>query len=210
MNFELPEMKYIIENSVEGHERYLAYQERRLYLIGGIEPVEDDEDCLSKASQIVDDIISYNRQDAGLSPDERMPIRLYINSPGGDIREGFSIVSAIELSKTPVYTINIGTWYSMAFLIGIAGHKRFALPYMRFLMHDGFSGIIDSGSKVQDRVAFDVRFEREVIKPHVLKYSNMEEKTYDNLVRVEYYLLPEDAKEHGFIDEIVTDIDTIL
>ena len=33
---------------------------------------------------------------------------------------------------------------------------------------------------------------------------------YDALARVEYYMLPEDALERSFIDEIVTDIDTIL
>ena len=38
----------------------------------------------------------------------------------------------------------------------------------------------------------------------------MKEHEYDALARVEYYLLPPDAKERGFIDEIVTDISVIL
>lgn len=207
---KLPDAKYIIENSVEGHDRFLSYQDRRLYLLAGIEPAEDEDECMSKATQIVDDILSYNRADVGVAPEERVPIRLYINSPGGNICEGFSVVSAIELSKTPVYTINIGMWSSMAFLIGITGHKRFSFPYMTFLMHDGTNFTFDSGSKAQDKMKFDERFEREIIKSHVLKHSNMKSTEYDALTRVEYYMLPEDAKERGFIDEIVTNIDTIL
>ena len=38
----------------------------------------------------------------------------------------------------------------------------------------------------------------------------MRSSEYDALARVEYYLLPEDALERGFIDEIVTSIETIF
>lgn len=207
---KLPDAKYIIENSVEGHDRFLSYQDRRLYLLAGIEPAEDEDEYMSKATQIVDDILDYNRADIGVAPEERVPIRLYINSPGGNICEGFSIVSAIELSKTPVYTINIGMWASMAFLIGIAGHKRFSLPHMLFLMHDGTNFSWDSSNKAQDKMKFDERFQKEVIKSHVLKHSNMKPSEYDALTRVEYYMLPEDALDREFIDEVITDIDTIL
>lgn len=212
MIFDLPMEKLHFEINMEDYEKYLALQDRRLYLNSGIKTSEDECDgvYMSKVSQMVDDIIAYNRKDNESKDGIRKPIRIYINSPGGDITEGFSLVSAIELSKTPVYTINTGQWSSMAFLIGIAGHKRFSLPHMTFLMHDGFNGAFDSSNKVQDRIKFDDRFSNEVIKAHVLKHSKMKSAEYDALVRVEYYMLPEDALEHGFIDEIVTDIDTIL
>ncbi len=197
---------------LEDYDRYLVQTDRRLYLTSSISAFDPDCDefGLSTCSAIVDSIIEYNRQDAGVPVEKRKPIRLYINSPGGDIVEGFSVVGAIETSKTPVYTVNIGGWYSMAFLIGIAWHKRFSLPHMVFLMHDGTNFTFDSGLKAQDKMEFDRRFEKEVIKKHVLKYSNMTSEEYDKMARVEYYLLPEDAKERGFIDEIVDDLDTIL
>lgn len=203
-----------ISAGVGDYEFYHSLEDRRIYLHGEISRIDSEYDgdlhVVSKTSAIVEEIINFNRIDEAIAPELRKPIRLYINSPGGDVHEGYPVISAIELSKTPVYTINIGMWCSMAFLIGIAGHKRFSLPNMLFLMHDGMNAAIDSGSKVQDKMKFDERFQDEIIKGHILKHSHMDAAEYDNLKRVEYYMLPPDALKHGFIDEIVTDIDTIL
>ena len=194
---------------------YLAYQDyldRRLYLntaisyIEGIVVVGES----SIANELVGWIFDYNRDDQDKPIEERKPIRLYIDSPGGDMTGGFAIVNAIKISKTPIYTINVGQWSSMAFLIGITGHRRFSLPDMTFLMHDGSLFASGSTNKAQDKMKFDDRFENEVIRTHVLKHSNMKPVEYDALARVEYYMLPQDALKHGFIDEIVEDIDTIL
>ncbi|MBQ3453120.1 ATP-dependent Clp protease proteolytic subunit [Candidatus Saccharibacteria bacterium] len=141
----------------------------------------------SIASFIVEQILDINRIDDGIDPEEREPIRLYINSPGGDVTEGFALISAIEISKTPVYTINMGQWSSMAFLIGIAGHKRFSLPKASFLMHDGSIFLYGSANKVKDRVEFENRFENEVVKPFVLAHSKMLEEDYDKYVRLFLY-----------------------
>ena len=186
-------------------------QDRRLYLYGSIGVVDYDvfgEDSIT--AWLIEQIMMFNRIDKDTPPHERDPIRLYINSPGGDLVEGTALISVIELSKTPVYTINVGQWCSMAFLIGIAGKKRFSLPNATFLMHDGTSGAFGSTSKVQDQMEFERRFEKEVVKAHVLKHSSMKSVDYDALARVELYMLPEDALERGFIDEIVDDIDKIL
>lgn len=195
-------------------EQYNILLDRRVYLVSEIVSSDSvcDEYYRSPIMQMVADIMDINRYDNehNIAPADRKPIRLYINSPGGDIAEGFALISVMKLSKTPIYTINIGSWCSTAFWIGIAGDKRFSLPYMTFLMHDGSSFIFDSANKVQDRMKFDERFRHEVIKKHVLEYSKMDSTEYDLLTRVEYYMLPEDALEHGFIDEIVTDINAIL
>ena len=98
----------------------------------------------------------------------------------------------------------------MAFLIGISGHRRYSIPDAMFLMHDGATMMFGSANKVQDKIDFEKRFEQEVVRRHVLNHSKMDSVDYDALARVELYLLPEDALKRGFIDEIVTDIDTIL
>lgn len=195
-------------------KRARELNDRRLYLYGTIISIDraerEDHYDASITSYLVEQIFEYNRLDSGIATEDREPIRLYINSPGGEMTEGLALVSAIELSKTPIYTINVGAWSSMAFLIGICGHKRFSLPNMTFLMHDGSTFTFGSANKVQDRIDFEKRVEQEVIKNHVLKHSKMDPVDYDALARVEWYLLPEDALKHGFIDEIVTDLDTIL
>lgn len=194
-------------------KRARELEDRRVYLYGEILPLDSDDSFYadaSIASFIVEQILDINRIDDGIDPEEREPIRLYINSPGGDVTEGFALISAIEISKTPIYTINMGQWSSMAFLIGIAGHKRFSLPKASFLMHDGSIFLYGSANKVKDRVEFENRFENEVVKPFVLAHSKMLEEDYDKLDRKEFYMLASDALELGFIDEIVTDMGAIF
>lgn len=213
MSFEIPRDLLKITATAEEYRMLEDYKERRLYLYREIEPLgyeETSNEHASTATHIIHAILDFNREDMNIPPADRKPIKLFINSPGGEIEDGLPIIAAIELSKTPVYTINLGRWCSMAFLIGIAGHKRFSLPYTTFLLHEGSSFAGGAANKVQDRVKFDERVENEVIKPHVLKHSRMKAHEYDALARVEYYLLPNDALERGFIDEIVTDISTIL
>lgn len=198
-------------NCAIGEWQYIRDVEaRRLYLYGSIASIEESPFGGGSTDEIIENILNYNRIDRDIPPSERTPIKLYINSPGGEVNEGFALISAIELSKTPIYTINIGQWSSMAFLIGIAGHKRFAMPYSMFLMHDGSQIALGSSNKVQDQMEFTKRFEQTVVKKHILKYGKMKAAEYDKLARVEVYMLPKDALKFGFIDEIVTDIEDIL
>ena len=203
-----------VECGIEEWSRERELEDRRLYLYGEILGIDEEDKCMymsvSMTSKIVERIFDFNRLDEGIPIEDREPIRLYINSPGGDVEEGFALLSAIELSKTPVYTINVGQWSSMAFLIGITGHKRLSLPYMTFLMHEGFSFAGGAASKVKDRMDFEERFNNEVVKRHILKYGTISESEYDDNIRKEFYMLPEDALAYGFIDEIVKDIDTVL
>ena len=67
--------------------------------------------------QIVYHIMRYNRLDKGIDVQDRKPIIVYINSPGGSVVDGYGLVDAILCSKTPVYTVNLGQCSSMGFLI---------------------------------------------------------------------------------------------
>lgn len=193
--------------------RLVELDDRRLYLYGEIVPVDEDTNFYSDTSAssfITEQIINYNRMDDGIEPEKRDPIRLYINSPGGDVTEGFAVVSAIELSETPVHTINIGQWSSMAFLIGISGQKRFSLPYMTFLMHEASSFSIGKISSMEDKIKFDKLFSNKAVKQLVLRHSKLTEEEYDSISTKEFYMLPEDALERGFIDQIVTNLSEIF
>lgn len=187
---------------------------RRFYLCGEIASIDECNDelnpTLSPTSELVRQIFAINRADITIPIESRKPIIIYINSPGGELTEGFSLVSAMMLSKTPIYTVNIGMWCSMAFLIGITGDKRFSLPYMTFLMHEASGLSFGKISSMEEKIDFDRKFSEKVIKQLILSHSTMTEKDYDLVVKKELYMLPEEAKKYGFIDEIVSDIDTIL
>ena len=72
----------------------------------------------------------YNQQDEeeNIPVQDRKPIKIFIDSGGGDLDATFTIIDSIKMSKTPVWTINFGCAYSGGFFIFINGHKRFTTP----------------------------------------------------------------------------------
>lgn len=147
-------------------------------------------------------ILQINAEDRDIPVHERKPILLYVISNGGELDSGFELIDVIENSSTPVYTINLGYQYSMAFLIGLAGHKRFASRNAKFLLHDGSNFIWDSGAKAQDRMDFQKRVEAR-IRDYVLSHSRITPEEYDSKLRVEWYMFADEAKEKGFTDFII-------
>lgn len=163
-------------------------------------------------ASVVRHIMQINAEDKGIEVENRKPILLYIISEGGDVDAGFELIDAIQNSKTPIYTINLGYWYSMGFLIGLSGHKRYATGNAKFLMHDGSHFICNSSTKARDQMRFNDRVE-ERIKEYVLSHSNLDSDEYDAKLRVEWYMFADEAKERGFVDCIIgedCDIDEVI
>ena len=90
--------------NLDDYERLDDAKNRRLFLIGEIGSVEECGDPYainSMCGDIVEKIMRYNREDFILPTEKREPIKLYINSPGGNEAEGYALIAAIETSKTP-------------------------------------------------------------------------------------------------------------
>lgn len=165
------------------------------------------------AESVVYHILRYNRMDYGVPISERRPIMIYINSKGGSVTAGFAIIDAMINSKTPIFTVNLAECYSMAFLIFIAGAKRFSMPSATYLLHDGESFAYDSVSKLKDRMEFELVQMEEHIKKYVISRTNISEKTYIKNYRKEWYFYPTEAKNYGIVTHIVgedCDIDEII
>lgn len=170
-------------------------EERRLYINSGI-----DETIIDS---MVYHILRYNREDRGLKPEERKPIYLYINSPGGSVCDGYGLIDVIQSSITPVYTINQALCASMGFLIFLAGHKRYSMLRSEFLMHDGSTAGWDSTAKMKDRMDFETKQLEQMTKEYIMSRTAIDNDLYDAKYRVEWYMLPNEAKKHGIVDYIV-------
>ena len=137
--------------------------------------------------------------------EEREPIKIYIDSPGGDLDATFSIIDAIALSKTPVWTVTIGRGCSGAFFIGIAGHKRFGFPHSTYLFHEGCAENGGDAHKFIQGVKFyETRLE--MLKEHTLKHTKITEEKYKKHKKDDLWMTAEDAIKYGVIDEILTEI----
>lgn len=193
--FDVELDKSLAENGMIDELFYLKdLRQRKLFLNADIDQFT--------VADIVKNIMQYNCDDREIPTEERKPILLYVVSNGGDVDAGFELIDVIQSSKTPVYTINLGFQYSMGFLIGLAGHKRFATKNARFLMHDGTSFCYNSGTKVQDQLAFQKEVD-ERVKDYILSRSKISSELYDSKLRVEWYQFADEAKKNGFVDEII-------
>lgn len=149
-------------------------------------------------------ILNWNREDKNIPRDKRKPIKLYINSVGGDMYSAMSLIDIISSSITPIIGVGFGFVASAAFHIYIACHKRIAFPNTIFLMHDGELSISNSTSKAKDTMKFLNRMD-EKIKQHVLHYTTMPEEFYDTHFEQEVYMYPDEAKTNGVIDSLIGD-----
>lgn len=132
-------------------------------------------------------------------------IKLYINSPGGEISSGFMIYDTINLINSDVQTISVGTSASMAAIILLAGTKgkRKILPNSKVMLHD-LSG--EAKGKYKD-VITEVK---EMNKLHNKLFEIITEKTNLTMDQVEdklkndFWLSSEEALNYGLVDKIVT------
>lgn len=78
--------------TLEEYEIKKAAEDRKFYLSKTISSLDEEDsanDHLSTVSYIVKSIIEINKEDKGIDAKNRKQIIIYINSPGGELTEGF-------------------------------------------------------------------------------------------------------------------------
>ena len=166
-----------------------------------------DEIGEQTGTQFMETIRFFNRVDEidGIAPEERQPIKIVIDTPGGDLCSTLSIIDAIKLSKTPIWTITTGRGYSGGFFIGICGHKRFGFPNSTYLFHQGACSWSSDAHKFQQQAKF---YERtlDTLRDITLKNTSIKEADYEKYKNGDWWLTAEDALAVGVIDEIAKDL----
>ena len=152
-------------------------------------------------------IIRWNREDKGIDPMSRKPIRIIIDCGGGYLSVSETLSNLIKMSKTPVIGIALGQVASGASVIYLSCHVRFALPNSVFVLHkgscNGVSGTYD------EIVAFARDYEKQIetlIKFYIENTNYTEEEVEEN-IQTDWYIRIEEALERGLVDEVITDID---
>lgn len=154
-------------------------------------------------------IIKWNREDRDIPVEERKPIKIWINSDGGDTNVTLFLANVIALSKTPIITIGMGRSYSSGGLLLMAGHKRLIFDSTSVLIHDGSSGVIGDTGKVIDNLEFTKEMEVRV-RDFILKHTQIPAELLDKNYRRDWFLFSEDVIKYGIADKIITDIDEVI
>ena len=156
----------------------------------------------------VDSVIRFwNSVDneAGTPVEERKPIKIFLHSPGGFLTSTFTMIDAIKMSKTPVYTIAMGETYSGGFFTFLAGHKKFAYPHASFLYHEGATANGGDANKFRNFAKFyEVQLEQ--FRQVVLNNSSISEEEYEKHIKDDWWLTAEEAVKYGIADEILTEL----
>lgn len=154
-------------------------------------------------------IFKWNKEDAELSVEDRKPIKIFINSNGGDVNVTLFTASVIALSKTPVITIGMGRAYSSGGLLLMAGHKRLIFDTTSILIHDGSTGAIGDTGKVLDNLEFTKESEERVMN-FILSHTKISKELMKENYRRDWFMFSDDAIKYGIADKIITSIDEII
>jgi len=147
-------------------------------------------------------ILKWNRDDKDIPRKKRDPIKLYINSLGGDSFIAGQFCSLIEVSDTPIIGVAMGTVASAAYHIYIACHERIAFINSSFLQHEGDLTISNTSTKAKNTMEFFEAMD-ERSKQNILKNSTMDEEYYDKIYADEFWMFADKAKDLGVVDKII-------
>lgn len=155
-------------------------------------------DAIESMIRFWNDIDNKNK----IPVEKRTPIKIYIDSDGGELCATFTIIDSIKMSKTPVWTINIGAAYSGGFFSFICGHRRFIYPNATLLYHEGSTASAGDANKFQNFATF---YKEQVtkLKNITLKNSNIPSELYEEKRRDDWWINAEEAIELSLADEIL-------
>lgn len=156
---------------------------------------------------LVQYIVRWNREDKDIPVEQRKPIRIIIDCPGGHLSVSETVSNIIKMSKTPVYGIALGYVASGATVIYLSCHKKFALPNSVFVLHKGScSGVSGTYDEI---VAFARDYEKqmETLINFYIDNTNYTEEEIEENIQTDWYIRTGEALEKGIVDKLVTDID---
>ena len=185
----------VVEQTAKGERSYDIYS--RL-LKDRIVMLDSDVNEHS-ASLIVAQLLFLESED----PDK--DILFYINSPGGSVISGLSILDTMQFIKCDVSTVVMGQAASMGSLLASSGTKgkRLILPRARHLIHQPLGGAQGQASDMEIQVNEILRMKKQLIEIYVATTG----KSYEQLERDmdrDNIMTAEESIAYGLADKIVS------
>lgn len=160
---------------------------------------EKNAKLLNKAIRTLDVELQIFKLKYGCAPP---PMRLFINSYGGSVFAGFSIMDTIKNSKTPVHSYIDGSVASAGTLISVVANKRFIFENSFMLIHQLSSSMWGNYEAMKDEMEnLDVIMDR--IKKIYKEHTNMTTRQIAAVLKKDKWFEAETCLELGLVDEIV-------
>ena len=184
----------VVESTSRGERAFDIYsrllKERIIFLTG---PIDDNLSNLVVAQLLFLE-----------SEDPKADISLYINSPGGSVTAGLSILDTMNFIRPSVSTLCVGQAASMGAVLLSGGEKkkRFCLSNARVMIHQPL------GSFQGQATDFDIQA-REILSIRSKLNQILSKNTGQTIKKIQAdterdnFMQPEDAKKYGLIDQIL-------
>jgi ATP-dependent Clp protease protease subunit len=133
------------------------------------------------------------------------PIRIFIDSPGGDADAGYAIFDMIRFVKPPVWTIGMGLVASAAAIIQLASprERRVGLPNSHYLIHQPLSGIRGVATDIEIH-ARELDKLREKINRLIAEETGSPFEQVEKDTDRDFWMNAGEAVKYGLISRIIT------
>jgi len=132
-------------------------------------------------------------------------ISMYINSPGGVVTSGLSIYDTMQYIRPKVSTLCVGQAASMGSLLLTAGEPgmRFSLPNSRIMVHQPSGGYQRQATVIMIHAQETQKLKNRLNEIYVT-HTGQKLKAVEAALERDNFMSPEEAKDWGLIDEILT------
>lgn len=135
--------------------------------------------------------------------DPKKDIFLYINSPGGSVTAGLSIIDTMHHIKPDIATVCVGMAASMGSLILSQGAKgkRSILPNAEVMIHQPSGGAYGQASDI-DITAKHILKTRDRLNKMLAKATGQKLAKIELDVDRDFFMDAEEAKTYGLVDKV--------
>lgn len=191
----------VIETTGRGERAYDIYSlllKERIIMLGT--PINDQIANLTVAQ-----LLYLAREDPN------KPIRMYINSPGGQVYAGMAIYDTMQQVECPVSTVAVGFTASFGTVLLTAGTKgmRYALPNATIHMHQPLGGAQGQASDIAIQAQEILRL-RTTLNKILAKHTGQPVEKIEQDTDRDIYMGATEAKDYGLVDEVLLEPGTEL
>jgi len=184
----------VVEKSPQGERAYDIYSrllKDRIVFIGS--PIDDDV-----ANAVIAQLLFLE------SENQKEDIKMYINSPGGQVTSALAIYDTMQYVKSPVQTICIGMAASAASVLLSAGTKgkRMILPNAEVMIHQVLGGVQGQATDI-DIHAKHILKTRDRLNKILVKHTGQKVAKIEQDTERDYYMSAEEAVKYGIVDKVI-------
>ena len=136
------------------------------------------------------------------SQNDKAPIIMYVNSPGGSVTHGMSIYDTMQYISSPVHTVVIGQAASMASLLACSGAHRSITTNSRHMIHQPLGGASGQATDVLIHANELIRW-KEVLTGIYQNHTGQPLDVLVNDMERDNYMTASQALSYNLVDEIV-------